>query len=107
MADEKTDLLACLWDEFSAMRFPTGWYDQEPEGTCLVTLNTVLTGFAANVLDGPALGARHREHLRSRIALLADLLPVFGTDSYASRYFVTLYRMAALAEEVDAERGPA
>ncbi|KIQ61531.1 hypothetical protein TR51_19405 [Kitasatospora griseola] len=107
MADEKTDLLACLWDEFSAMRFPTGWYDREPEGTCLVTLDTALVGFAANVLDGPPLGARHREHLRCRIELLAELLPAFGTDSYASRYFVALYRMAVLAEEIDAERGAA
>ncbi|MGW4382707.1 hypothetical protein [Kitasatospora sp. NPDC004531] len=105
MADEKSDLLACLWDEFSAMRFPTGWYDQQPEGTCLVTLDTVLAGFAASVLDGPPLGARHREHLRSRIALLGDILPTFATDGYASRYFVALYRMAALAEEIDSERG--
>ncbi|MFD7642783.1 hypothetical protein ACFV4P_19210 [Kitasatospora sp. NPDC059795] len=105
MADEKTDLLACLWDEFSAMRFPSGWYDQEPEGTCLVTLDTILTGFAATVLDGPPLGARHREYLRRRTALLGDLLPTFGVDGYASRYFVALYRMAMLAEEIDAERG--
>ncbi|WP_157031951.1 hypothetical protein [Kitasatospora cheerisanensis] len=105
MSDEKTDLLACLWDEFSAMRFPAGWYDQEPEGTCLVTLDTVLTGFAANVLDGPALGARHRDHLRRRILLLGQLLPAFAADGYASRYFVALYRMAVLAEEIDGERG--
>ncbi|MFG2694227.1 hypothetical protein [Kitasatospora sp. NPDC048407] len=104
MADEKTDLLACLWDEFNAMRFPNGWYDQEPEGTCLVTLGTVLTGFAASVLDGPSLGARHREHLRRRIVLLGELLPAFAVDGYASRYFVALYRMAVLTEEIDLER---
>ncbi|MFD8479854.1 hypothetical protein [Kitasatospora sp. NPDC059673] len=107
MADEKTDLLACLWAEFNAMRFPSGWYDQNPEGTCLVTLDTVLAGFAANVLDGPPLGARHREHLRSRIVLLDQLLPTFAADGYASRYFVALYRMAVLAEEIDTERGGA
>lgn len=103
MLEREIELLAQLLEEFGALRFPPGWYDREPGGTSLVTLATTLTGCTVAALDGP-LADRHREHLRQRRALLSELLPVVAADTYATSYFVTLYRMAVLAEEVDDRR---
>ncbi|GLW59403.1 hypothetical protein Kpho01_74130 [Kitasatospora phosalacinea] len=103
MLEREIELLGQLLEEFGALRFPPDWYDREPGGESLVTLATTLAGCTAATLDGP-LDARHREHLRQRRALLADLLPAVAADTYATGYFVTLYRMAVLAEEVDDRR---
>ncbi|GAA2088580.1 hypothetical protein GCM10009759_10820 [Kitasatospora saccharophila] len=103
MLEHQIELLGQLLEEFGALRFPPDWYDREPDGESLVTLATTLAGCTVATLDGP-LGARHREHLRQRRALLAELLPAVAADSYATSYFVALYRMAVLAEEVDDRR---
>ncbi|MFJ4679745.1 MULTISPECIES: hypothetical protein [unclassified Kitasatospora] len=103
MLEREIELLAQLLAEFEALRFPPGWHDREPGGTCLLTLATTLTACTAAALDGP-LAPRHREHLSQRLALLSDLLPAVAADSYATGYFVALYRMASLAEEVDDRR---
>ncbi|BAJ27562.1 MULTISPECIES: hypothetical protein [Kitasatospora] len=100
MLEREIELLGQLLEEFGDLRFPPGWYDREPGGISLVTLATTLAGCTAATLDGP-LDDRHREHLRQRRVLLADLLPEVAADPYATRYFITLYRMAVLAEEVD------
>ncbi|MFJ1757121.1 hypothetical protein [Kitasatospora sp. NPDC088134] len=103
MADDRTDLLEQLWDEVGTMPFPRGWYQHEPGGHSLVILHTTLSGGAAAVLDGP-LDERHRDHLRSHLAVLTRLLPAFAHDPYAARYFGAVHRMARLAEEIDRER---
>ncbi|QKW18913.1 hypothetical protein HUT16_07395 [Kitasatospora sp. NA04385] len=100
MLEHQIELLAQLLEEFGALRFPPDWYDREPQGESLAT---TLAGCTVATLDGP-LDARHREHLRRRRALLAELLPAVAADTYATGYFVALYRMAVLAEEVDDRR---
>lgn len=103
MAEAKPDQLARLWDEFRTLRFPPGFYQREPEGECMVMMDTMLAGCVSSAVNG-LLDDRRREILQARTAVLGEILPSIGDDEYATKYFTHLHGMAVLAAEVDNAR---
>ncbi|MGI5512972.1 hypothetical protein [Streptomyces sp. CA-106131] len=103
MAEAELDQLARLWDEFRAMRFPPGFYQREPEGECMVMMDSMLAGCVSSALSGP-LDDRRRGILQTRIVVLGKILPSIGDDEYAATYFTHLHGMAVLAAELDKAR---
>ncbi|MFC7265390.1 hypothetical protein [Streptomyces lutosisoli] len=104
MSEPKSDLLSRLWDEFRIMPFPRGFYRREPDGECMVSMDTSLAGCVSVALEG-SLDDGRREVLRTRIAILGKILPSIGDDEYGTKYFTLLYEMAVLAAELDHARG--
>ncbi|MFF0752961.1 hypothetical protein [Streptomyces sp. NPDC004267] len=102
MAEANLDQLARLWDEFRSMPFPRDFYQREPEGKCMVMMDSTLAGCISSVLDGP-LDDRRRDILRGRITALGAILPTIA-DEYATTYFTHLHGTAVLAAEVDRSR---
>ncbi|CCK32734.1 hypothetical protein BN159_8356 [Streptomyces davaonensis JCM 4913] len=103
MAETKADQLSRLWDEFMALPFPRGFYRREPEGTCMVSLDTALAGCVASAMEGP-LDEWRQGVLRKETAVLGNVLPSIGDDAYASKYFALLHEMGVLAAKVDSAR---
>ncbi|MFJ9566927.1 hypothetical protein ACIRQQ_43710 [Streptomyces fuscichromogenes] len=103
MVEARLDQLARLWDEFRTLRFPPAFYLREPEGTCMVMMDTMLAGCVASVIDG-TLDDRRRDVLQARTPALEVILPSIGDDEYASKYFTHLHGMAVLAAELDNAR---
>ncbi|MFF4260311.1 hypothetical protein ACFY1L_55220 [Streptomyces sp. NPDC001663] len=103
MAEAGLDQLARLWDEFRTLRFPPGFYQREPEGECMVMMDTMLAGCVSSAMDGP-LDDRRRDTLHERTAALEKILPPIGDDEYATKYFTHLHGMAVLAAELDNAR---
>ncbi|MEU2062374.1 hypothetical protein [Streptomyces sp. NPDC013455] len=103
MAEAKVDQLARRWDEFRTLRFPPGFYQREPEGECMVMMDTMLAGCVSSAINGP-LDDRYRDVLRERTAVLEEILPSIGDDEYATKYFTHLHGMAVLAAELDKAR---
>lgn len=103
MAEAKLDQLTRLWDEFRAMRFPPGFYQREPEGECMVMMDSTLAGCIASALDGP-LDDRRRDILRARTGVLGKILPSIADDEYAAKYFAHLHGTAVRAAELDRAR---
>ncbi|QKW17907.1 hypothetical protein HUT16_01485 [Kitasatospora sp. NA04385] len=103
MAEANLDQLAQLWGEFRGMPFPPGFYLREPEGECVVMMDSTLAGCIASALDGP-LDARHRDILQGRTAKLGTILPSIADDEYATKYFTHLHGTAVLAAEVNRAR---
>jgi len=103
MSEPESDLLSQLWDEFRSMPFPRGFYSREPDGECMVWMDSSLAGCVSVALEGSLDGGR-REALRTRSALLGKILPSIGDDEYGTKYFPLLYEMAVLAAELDHAR---
>lgn len=103
MAEARLDQLARLWDEFMTLRFPPGFYRREPEGECMVMMDTILAGCVSSAMDG-SLDDRRRDILQARTATLEEILPSIGDDEYATKYFTHLHGMAVLAAELDNAR---
>ncbi|MFF8432298.1 hypothetical protein ACF07Y_45680 [Streptomyces sp. NPDC016566] len=103
MAESKPDQLARLWDEFRTLPFPSGFYQREPDGECMVMMDTMLSGCVSSVMNGP-LDDQRRDILRTRTAVLGEILPSIGDDEYATKYFTRLHGMAVLAGELDNAR---
>ncbi|MEV7931156.1 hypothetical protein [Kitasatospora sp. NPDC088779] len=103
MAEAKLDQLARLWDEFRALPFPPGFYQREPEGECMVMMDTALAGCVSSAMDG-SLDDRRRDILQARTGVLGGILPSIGDDEYATKYFTHLHEMAALALQLDNAR---
>ncbi|WAZ19279.1 hypothetical protein STRCI_000316 [Streptomyces cinnabarinus] len=104
MAETRLDQLSRLWGEFMELPFPRGFYRREPEGTCMVSLDSALAGCVSSAMEGP-LDERRQGVLRDRTAMLGNVLPSIGDDEYASKYFARLHEMGVLAAEVDSARG--
>ncbi len=104
MSEPKTAHLSRLWDEFRGMPFPRDFHLREPEGICMVSLDTYLAGCISVALDGP-LDDWRREVLLRLTASLGKVLPSLGDDAYGLEYFTHLHEMALLAAELDAARG--
>jgi hypothetical protein len=103
MAEAELDQLALLWDEFRTLRFPPGFYQREPEGECMVMMDTTLAGCVSSAMNGP-LDDRRRHILQACTAVLGQILPSIGDDEYATKYFAHLHGMAVLAAELDHAR---
>jgi hypothetical protein len=103
MAEVKLHQLARLWDEFGAMRFPPGFYQREPEGECMVMMDSMLAGCVSSALSG-SLDDRRRGILQTRIVVLGKIVQSIGDDEYATTYFTHLHGMAVLAAELDKDR---
>lgn len=104
MAASKLDQLSRQWDEFMGLPFPRGFYRREPEGECMVSMDTALAGCVSSAMNGP-LDDWRRKVLRERIAILGEILPSIVDDAYAMKYFTRLHEMAVLAAELDTDRG--
>ncbi|MCX5166514.1 hypothetical protein ACWD64_21895 [Streptomyces antibioticus] len=102
-AEARLDQLARLWDEFMTLRFPPGLYQREPQGSCMVMMDTTLAGCVASAMDGP-LDDRNRDLLQARTAALGEILPSLRDDEYAAKYFAHLHGMTVLAIELDQAR---
>ncbi|HWU09014.1 MAG TPA: hypothetical protein VN520_21965 [Streptomyces sp.] len=103
MAEAELDELARLWDRFRAMRFPPGFHQREPEGECMVMMDSMLAGCVSSALSGP-LDDRHQGALRKRTVVLGRILASIGDDEYAATYFSQLHAMAVLAADLDKAR---
>ncbi|MFC0602914.1 hypothetical protein [Streptomyces palmae] len=103
MAEAHLEQLAQLWNEFRAMRFPSGFYQREPEGECMVMMDSMLAGCISSALDG-LLDDGRRDILQARIAVLGTILACVADDEYATRYFTPLRGTAVPAAEVDRAR---
>lgn len=103
MTETRLDQLSRLWDEFMSLPFPRGFYLREPEGKCMVTMDTTLAGCVSSAMNGP-LDDWRREVLQERTAVLGKILPSIGDDEYAAKYFSHLHEMAVLAAELDSAR---
>jgi hypothetical protein len=104
MNEPDPDLLSHLWDDFTGMPFPRGFYRREPEGECMVSLDMSLAGCISVALDRP-LDDWRRGVLQRKTATLERILSSIGDDAYGSEYFTHLHRMAVPAAELDRGRG--
>lgn len=99
------DQLSRLWDEFLQMPFPRAFYLREPDGECMVSLDTALAGCVSSAMNGPLDASRSRV-LHQKTAILGRVLPSIDDDEYAARYFTRLHEMAVLAAGLDSARRP-
>src|SRR4051812_750937 len=83
VSEAKSALLSRLWDEFRTMPFPWGFYDREPDGECMVWIDTLLAGCVSVALEG-SLDDWRRKVLRTRTAILGAVLASIGDDDYGS-----------------------
>ncbi|MCG6500039.1 hypothetical protein MCM47_38530 [Kitasatospora sp. A2-31] len=103
MTETRLAQLSRLWDEFRALGFPSGFYQREPDGQCMVMMDSMLAGCVSSALSGP-LNDRRRGILQTRIVVLGQILPSIGDDEYAAKYFAHLHEMVLMAAEIDNAR---
>jgi hypothetical protein len=66
----------------------------------MAMMDTTVSGCVASAIEGP-LDEWRREVLTARTRILAEVLPIFSDDAYATKYFSHLRAMAVLAAELD------
>ncbi|MEU8443809.1 hypothetical protein AB0F05_25375 [Streptomyces microflavus] len=103
MTNETQGQLSRSWEDFRDLPFPSGFHSREPDGECMVTMDTTLAGCISSAMNGQLDDERHAI-LHSRIARLGELLPLIRDDENATNYFTLLHQTAMLAAEFDDAR---
>ncbi|MGW6719357.1 hypothetical protein [Streptomyces sp. NPDC054995] len=103
MTDEMKARLSRSWEDFGGLPFPAGFYGREPEGECMVTMDSSIAGCVSSAMKGKLDDGR-RENLHARIARLGEILPSIRDDENAITYFTHLHQMGKLAAEIDDAR---
>ncbi|MFD8584134.1 hypothetical protein ACFV2A_14705 [Streptomyces californicus] len=101
--NESRRRLSQNWEKFRHLPFPSGFHSRDPDGECMVMMDTDLAGCISSATKG-RLNDRRSKILHSRIARLGEILPLIRDDENATNYFTVLHETAILAAEVDGGR---